>query len=331
MNTQTIPFSGLTPDTILTAVDSVGLLSDGRLLALNSYENRVYQVGIENAAPIIVKFYRPERWSDAAILEEHAFLAELADSELPITRALSFDGHTLFYCAGFRFALFPKQSGRVPEIQDYETFEWLGRLIGRLHAVGALRAYQARPTLSIENFGVEPSSYLLEHNIIPPELVDAYQTTVNQALAQIQRCYQQAGDSQYLRLHGDCYPGNMLWHDDGPHFVDFDDSRMGPAVQDLWLILNGSRQERLLQLDALLQGYTTFYDFDHRELYLIEALRTLRLIHYSAWLARRWNDPAFPNAFPWFNTLDYWQKRIEELAEQIELMQEQPLMTMIAP
>ncbi|WP_239650128.1 serine/threonine protein kinase [Methylocucumis oryzae] len=226
---------------------------------------------------------------------------------------------------------FPSKSGRVPEIQDYETFEWLGRLIGRLHAVGALRAYQARPTLSIENFGVEPSTYLLEHNIIPPELVDAYQTTVNQALAQIQRCYQQAGDSQYLRLHGDCYPGNMLWHDDGPHFVDFDDSRMGPAVQDLWLILNGSRQERLLQLDALLQGYTTFYDFDHRELYLIEALRTLRLIHYSAWLARRWNDPAFPNAFPWFNTLDYWQKRIEELAEQIELMQEQPLMTMIVP
>jgi Ser/Thr protein kinase RdoA (MazF antagonist) len=323
---DTAPFSALVPDFVLDALDSVGLRGDGRLLALNSYENRVYLVGMEEAAPLVAKFYRPGRWTNAAILEEHAFVETLAEREIPAVPALPLaDGKTLHEFEGFRFAVFPKQGGRAPELDGKDTLEWMGRFIGRIHAIGALSPFQERPTLDIASFGVEPSNYLLAHDFIPNDLVEAYRSVVAQALDGVRCCFERAGSVRSLRLHGDCHVGNVLWTDDGPHFVDFDDSRMGPAVQDLWMLLSGERDEMVRQLADLLAGYESFYDFDHRELHLIEALRTLRLIHYAAWVARRWNDPAFPAAFPWFNTQRYWQDRILELREQIALMDEPPL------
>ena len=326
MNTQLTPFSALTPDIILSALESVGLHSDGRLLALNSYENRVYQVGIENGAAVVTKFYRPNRWTTAAILEEHSFILELADNELPVVPPLQFgENKTLNQVNGFRFSVYPKQGGRVPEIEGREKLEWMGRFIGRIHAIGALKPFHERPELNITNFGDEPCNYLLGHNFIPPDLFSAYSSVIGYALDSVRRCFERAGKVKSLRLHGDCYPGNILWTDDGPHFVDFDDSRTGPAIQDLWMLLSGERAEMTLQLNYLLTGYRTFYDFNSGELHLLEALRTLRLIHYSAWIAKRWDDPAFPMAFPWFNTARYWQDRIIELREQIALMDEEPI------
>jgi Ser/Thr protein kinase RdoA (MazF antagonist) len=319
-------FAHLTPDTVLDALESVGLYGDGRLLALNSYENRVYQIGMEQGLPLVTKFYRPERWSDAAILEEHAFVQELAEREIPVVPALALaNGHTLHEFNGFRFAVFPRHGGRAPELEDSTTLEWMGRFIGRIHAVGALQPFQARPALDIVSFGEEPRDYLLENGFIPDDLQEAYRSVVAQALDGVRRCYERAGNVRRLRLHGDCHCGNVLWTDGGPHFVDFDDSRTGPAIQDLWMLLSGERADMVRQLSDLLAGYEDFAEFDERELHLIEALRTLRLIHYAAWLARRWNDPAFPVAFPWFNTQRYWQDRILELREQIALMDDPPL------
>jgi Ser/Thr protein kinase RdoA (MazF antagonist) len=319
------PFAGLGPERVLDALASVGLYGDGRLLALNSYENRVYQVGIEDGAPLVVKFYRPQRWSDAAILEEHGFVQELAEREVPVVPALTLDGRTLHAFDGFRFAVFPRRGGRAPELEDPATLEWIGRFIGRIHAVGALAAYAERPALTPDTFGREPRDYLLANGFIPPELLAAWSSVVDQALDGVARCYQRAGALPLLRLHGDCHAGNVLWTADGPHFVDFDDSRTGPAVQDLWMLLSGERGDMVRQMGDVLAGYEDFADFDPRQLYLVEALRTLRLIHYSAWLARRWDDPAFPAAFPWFNTQRYWQDRVLELREQIALMDEPPL------
>lgn len=324
------PFSTLTPDGVMNALDSVGLSPDGRLLALNSFENRVYQIGMDQGPPLVAKFYRPGRWSDAAILEEHAFVRELAGREIPVVPALPLADHgTLHHFAGFRFAVFEKHGGRAPELGDPDTLEWLGRFIGRIHAVGALSPYRQRPSLDLESFGSEPRDYLLAHGFIPEDIRAAWHSVVNQALAGARRSFEDAGRTQALRLHGDCHVGNVLWTDSGetrgPHFVDFDDSRMGPAVQDLWMLLSGERPEMTRQLNQLLTGYRRFCDFDPRELHLVEALRTLRLIHYSAWIARRWQDPAFPLAFPWFNTQRYWQDRILELREQIALMEEPPL------
>jgi Ser/Thr protein kinase RdoA (MazF antagonist) len=320
------PFSSLTPDFVLDALGSVGLRGDGRLFALNSYENRVYQVGMEDGPPLIAKFYRPARWSDAEILEEHAFVATLADREIPAVPALEINGRTLQLFNGFRFSVFTRHGGRAPELDDRDTLEWMGRFIGRIHAVGALEPYRHRPELDIESFGLEPSAYLLEHDFVPADLVEVYRGVVAQALDGVRHCYQRAGDTKKLRLHGDCHPGNVLWTEAGPHFVDFDDSRMGPAIQDLWMLLSGERADMMRQFSGLLAGYEDFFDFDLRELHLVEALRTLRLIHYAAWIARRWDDPAFAAAFPWFNTQRYWQDRILELREQIALMDEPPLL-----
>lgn len=323
---STSSFSDLTPDTVLDALDSVGLHGDGRLLALNSYENRVYQVGMEQGAPVVAKFYRPGRWSDAAILEEHAFVEELAAAEIPAVPALSLAGRgTLHHFDGFRFAVFPRRGGRAPELDDSATLEWMGRFLGRMHAVGALKPYQARPVLDAVTFGDAPFAYLMEHECVPPDIREAYRSVVAQALEGVRRCYERAGEARTLRLHGDCHVGNVLWTDAGPHFVDFDDSRMGPAIQDLWMLLSGERADMTRQLADVLAGYEDFVEFNPRELHLIEALRTLRLIHYSAWLAQRWDDPAFPVAFPWFNTQRYWQDRILELREQVALMNEPPL------
>lgn len=327
MTQNKTPFSGLDPDCILDALDSIGLHSDGRLLALNSYENRVYQVGMDNSVPLVVKFYRPERWSDAAILEEHAFVRELAEAEIPVVPAeAGKHDATLHRFADFRFSIFQKHGGRAPELDQPGVLAWLGRFIGRIHAVGALNGFSQRPHIDIDNFGTEPSDFLLANGFIPADLEEAYRSVVAQALAGVRHSFDRAGSVAMLRLHGDCHIGNILWTGQGPHFVDFDDSRMGPAIQDLWMLLSGSRDDMGRQLQELLAGYQCFHNFDYRELHLIEALRSLRLIHYSAWLARRWDDPAFPAAFPWFNTQRYWQDRILELREQIALMDEAPLL-----
>jgi len=327
---KTPPYEGLTPDVILDAVESGGMRCDGRLLALNSYENRVYQVGIEpleNDKPgfVVAKFYRPGRWSKEQILEEHDFTRELADREIPVVAPLQFDANTLLEYSGFRFALYPRRGGRAPELDDPEVLEWMGRFLGRIHAVGAIRPFAARPTLTIANFGEKPRNFLLQHDFIPADLREAWTSVIDQALIGVHACFDRAGDYRPIRLHGDCHSGNVLYTDDGPHFVDFDDARMGPAMQDLWMLLSGTRAEMARQLRIVLEGYEDFNEFDHRELHLLEALRTLRLIHYSAWLAERWDDPAFPLAFPFFNTQRYWQDRILELREQIAAMEEGPL------
>ncbi|WP_186222852.1 serine/threonine protein kinase [Burkholderia gladioli] len=324
-----LPFAGLTPEHVLDALDSVlipaGLRTDGRLLALNSYENRVYQAGIEDGQPIVAKFYRPRRWSDAAILEEHGFVAELAAREIPAVPARAFEGRTLHEFEGFRFSVFERRGGRAPDLDRRDTLEWLGRFIGRIHAVGATQAYAERPVLDIRSFGYDSRDYLLSNEIIPVDLREAYRTVLALALEGVEAAFERAGETRLLRAHGDCHPSNVLWTDAGPHFVDFDDSRMAPAIQDLWLLLPGDRAGAASALADLLAGYEDFCEFDPRELHLVEALRTLRLIHYSAWLARRWDDPAFPAAFPWFNTHRYWEERVLELREQVGAMQEGPL------
>jgi len=329
---ENTPYAGLTPDCVLDALDSIGLRGDGRLLGLNSFENRVYQIWLEesSAAPVVVaKFYRPGRWSDAQILEEHDFVRELAERELPVVAPLAPGDKTLHRFGGYRFALYPKRGGRAPELEDRDTLEWMGRFIGRIHAIGALSQFRVRPALDLASFGEEPRDYLLEHGFIPADLAAAWSSVAAQALQGVRRCYERAGAVRNIRLHGDCHAGNVLWTESGdargPHFVDFDDARTGPAVQDLWMLLSGERTAMVRQLADVLAGYEDFHEFDARELHLVEALRTLRLIHYSAWIARRWDDPAFPAAFPWFNTQRYWQDRILELREQIALMDEPPL------
>ncbi|MCM0043081.1 MAG: serine/threonine protein kinase [Burkholderiaceae bacterium] len=318
-------FYALSPDTVLDALDAAGLRGDGRLLALNSYENRVYQVGMEEGPPVVVKFYRPQRWSDAAIDEEHHFVAELHAQEIPVVPPMVIDGATLHRHQGFRFAVFLRQGGRSPELDAPGTLEWIGRFMGRIHVVGASRRFDERPALDAQSFGEQPRDWLLQQGLLPGELRESWSAISRQALDGVRRCYDRAGDVALIRLHGDCHPGNLLWTDGGPHFVDFDDSRTGPAIQDLWMLLSGERGDRVRQLSDLLAGYEDFRDFDPRELNLIEALRTLRLLHYSAWLAMRWEDPAFPAAFPWFGTVHYWQDRILELREQVALMDEPPL------
>ncbi len=324
------PFANLTPDAVLNAIDGLGLRTSGQLLALNSYENRVFQIGLEDDTPgigryVVAKFYRPGRWTDAQILEEHAFTAELAEREVPVVPPLSFAGATLHHVAGHRVALFARRGGRAPELSRRDVREWLGRFVGRIHAIGAARPYAHRPALDVESFGREPGAWLLEHGWLPDELRESYRAVLAQALEGLAACYERASGVRALRLHGDCHEGNVLWTDAGPHFVDFDDSRMGPAVQDLWMLLSGSREEMQVQLADVLAGYEHFREFDRRELHLIEALRTLRLIHYAAWIARRWADPAFPAAFPWFGTQRYWQERILELREQVGCLAEPPL------
>src|SRR5471032_3179775 len=319
------PYAALTPDCVLNALESLGLPCDGRLLALNSYENRVYQVGQEEGPLLVAKFYRPARWSNAAILDEHTFVEELVEREIPAVPALRINDATLHEFEGFRFSVFPRRGGRSPELEDPDTLEWLGRFMGRIHAVGAIRPFNERPTLSIESFGIEPRDFLLANHFIQSELLEAWKSVVNQALDGVRHSFDRAGKVATIRLHGDCHASNVLCTPDGPHFVDFDDARNGPAVQDLWMLLSGERSDMVRQMADILAGYEDFCDFDPRQLHLVEALRTLRLMHYSAWLARRWDDPAFPVAFPWFNTQRYWQDRILELREQVSLMDEPPL------
>ncbi len=316
------PFASLDPDAILSAVESLGLQPDGRVLALNSYENRVYRVGIEDDAPRVLKFYRPGRWTDAAILEEHAFCAELRAAELSVVAPQAFKGATLHHHGGHRFAAFPMQGGHAPEPGDRETLQQIGRSLGRLHALGERGHFRERGTLSIESHAIAPVQWLLENDWLPPELEENFAALCDQVLDGIEDGWDACGDPVILRLHGDCHPGNILWREGAPHFVDLDDALMGPAMQDLWMLCTGDAPARAQQMNWLLEGYEIFRPLERRELHLIEPLRAMRLLHYHAWIARRWNDPAFPAAFPWFDSPRHWEQVIVQLQEQVLALRE---------
>ena len=318
------PYYRLDPVTVLQSIDSLGLQTDGRLLPLNSYENRVYQVGIENAEPIIAKFYRPGRWSDEQIREEHGFSLELESVEIPVVAPRLFGGESLHDHKGFRFALFRRQGGHAPELEDRETRLWLGRFIGRIHAVGASRPFHQRPALTPERFGDQSIDTIVEGRWLPAHIEEAFVSLAADLMRSIGLVWRRGESAARIRLHGDCHPGNLLWRD-GPHFVDLDDCQTGPAIQDLWMLLSGSAHEMQSQLFDLIEGYRQFMRFDPVELHLIEALRTLRMLHHAAWLARRWEDPAFPAAFPWFGEPRYWENLILGLREQLSALQEPAL------
>ncbi|HEX9873947.1 MAG TPA: serine/threonine protein kinase [Deferrimonas sp.] len=317
------PFETLTPSFVMDAVESQGFVCDCRTFALNSYENRVYQVGIEDGEPLIAKFYRPGRWSDAEILEEHRFSFELVEHELPVVAPLTnAAGESLFAHGPFSFALFPRKGGHAPEFDNLDNLLVMGRLLGRLHSVGAVRPFVHRPRLDCQGFGRD-SVALISEKFIPPEYKASYDALTADLLQGIDALMD--GKLRYIRVHGDCHAGNILWRDNAPHLVDLDDARMAPAVQDLWMMLSGDRPRQMLQLAELLDGYGEFADFHPGELRLIEALRSLRILHFSAWLARRWSDPTFPHHFPWFNTPRYWGEHILALREQIAILSEPPL------
>jgi Ser/Thr protein kinase RdoA (MazF antagonist) len=336
------PFETLTPDRVLDALQAVGLRGDGRLTALSSYENRVYQVQLEDGSAVVAKFYRPQRWSEAQIREEHAFSRELMAAEIPVIGPLLLEGASLHHFDGFAFSVSPRRGGRAPELDDGEVLEWIGRFLARIHTVGARQPFVARPALDVATFAIEPMDWLLANERIPLDVQSAWERRAREAI-EVMAAVPVIGSAtanagadpiRRIRMHGDCHPGNILWTPadapaaagPGPHFVDLDDARSGPAVQDLWMLTSGDRSQRSRQLGALVDGYEQFREFDRRELALIEPLRTLRLMHYSAWLARRWDDPIFPINFPWFGSSDYWKGQVLMLEEQLEAMQEDPLM-----
>ena len=321
------PFAGLTPEAILAAVESRGLACDGRVLALNSYENRVYRIGLLDDAPRVAKFYRPGRWSDAAILEEHDFSAELVAADLSVLAPLTIAGHTLHHYGDMRFALFPMQGGHAPEPGDRDTLRQIGRSLGRLHAVGASDRFQHRATLCVQGHAIDSLVYLLDAGWLPPSLEENFEALGHLLLDEIEDAWQAAAPIRQLRLHGDCHPGNILWREGIAHFVDLDDAMTGPAMQDLWMLCTGDATERSQQLGWLLDGYELFQPFDPHELQLIEALRAMRLLHYHAWIARRWHDPAFPAAFPWFDSPRHWEDVIRQMQEQLSAMRE-PLLVL---
>ena len=322
------PFDRLSPDLLIDAVESLGFVSDGRLLALNSYENRVYQIGIEEKTPMIVKFYRPERWSREQILEEHAFCFDLLEQELPVVAPwVSADGASLNSYDGFSFALYERRGGHDPELDNLDNLFILGRLMGRIHGIGAARPFNYRPQLDSQAFGWD-SFKLISDGFMPDGLRLAYDSLALDILKKIDQILADYGPIKRIRVHGDCHSGNILWRDDNPHFVDFDDARMAPAIQDLWMLLSGDRFEQTPQMAEIVEGYSEFYDFDLRELQLIEVMRTLRIMHHSAWIAKRWSDPAFPRAFSWFNSPRYWSDHILELREQLAALNEPPIALM---
>jgi len=324
-DTDRTPYARLTPDAVIDAVEQAGFLADRRVLALNSYENRVYQVGVEEGTPVVVKFYRPGRWSRAAILEEHGFALELAAAEIPVVAPLVIGGETLLTHAGYPFAVYPRRGGRWPDLDTHDDRLMMGRFLGRLHRVGAVKRFEHRPTLNIDALAVRSAETVLRGDWLPDYQVDRYRDVTDALIARIRRAFEAAEPLRTIRIHGDCHRGNILWTEEGPHFVDLDDCMTGPAIQDLWMLLAGPREEMRTQLRDLLEGYEQFAEFDRVELPLIEPLRALRMIHYAAWLARRWHDPAFPKAFPWFGAPRYWEEHVRQLVEQLEALDEPPL------
>ena len=319
------PYARLTPDLVIEAVERGGRLSDGRVLALNSYENRVYQVGIEDAEPVVVKFYRPGRWTRAAVLEEHAFALELVAAEIPVVAPLVQAGETLFEVEGYPYAVYPRRGGRWPDLDTAADRELMGRFLGRMHRVGGVRAFEHRPALDIARLGVGSADFILAGDWLPDYQVERYAELSDALIDRIELAFEAAGPCRQLRIHGDCHRGNVLWTEQGPHFVDLDDCMGGPAVQDIWMLVAGGREEARSQWRDLLEGYEQFLEFDRVQLGLIEALRALRMMHYAAWLARRWHDPAFPKAFPWFGGPRYWDNHVNELQEQLEALDGAPL------
>ena len=315
-------YTDLTPETILAAIEAAGYETSGRMLALNSYENRVYRCELEEGGAVVAKFYRPGRWSDEAIAEEHGFAFELAEQEVPVVAPLLVDGVSLMTHDGYRYALYPLRGGRWPDLETRDDLNWMGRFIARIHNVGRTSIFRHRHQIEIDRMGIQPAAFLQSAGFIPQHLELAYQTLVDDLLKNIQAAFERCGNYTAIRLHGDCHRSNVLWTDDGPHFVDLDDCCNGPAIQDLWMLLSGERQEMTEQLCDLLEGYEEFAELDMNELQLIEALRSLRMMHYAAWLAKRWSDPAFPQAFPWFNTDQYWEQHILELREQLARLHE---------
>lgn len=319
------PFDGLTPDVVLDAALSVGLEADGRLFALNSYENRVYQLGTPEGA-LVLKFYRPERWTDAQIAEEHELTAQLAEAELPVAAPVALSGVTLFRYREFRFAAFPWMRGRAPELDAPESRAILGRSLARLHQVGARQPFRFRPSISIERLGWQARAQVLASDLLPDALRDRYASVSSALLERIEVAFAEAGPLKQLRIHGDCHLGNLLWNERGPVFIDLDDCATGPRIQDLWMMLSGSPPEQQRQWGELLEGYQQFADFDFRELNLVEPLRSLRMLHHAAWVSHRWSDPAFPRAFPWIGEQRYWEGYLGDLLEQIASIDEPPLL-----
>lgn len=321
-------YDHLTPDLVIQAIESLGYLSDARILALNSYENRVYQVGIDEQKPVIAKFYRPNRWSDEQILEEHQFSQALQQLDLPVIPPIQspHDQTTLHQYEGYRFAIYQRMGGQAPEPGDFDQLYRLGQLIGRIHAAGKQSDFQYRPTLSIDTYCRKPSAFLLKNDFIPHHLQERFQTIIETLVAKLEELFASTHQLTTLRTHGDCHVGNILWNrDTGPWFVDFDDCLTAPAIQDLWMLLAGDRMSQTAQLSEVLEGYEAFCSFNLAEIALIEGLRSLRMIHYAGWLAKRWQDPAFPKSFPWFNTPNYWENFLMEMEEQLLILDEPPI------
>ena len=337
-------FATLDPDRVLRTLDGLGLRGDGRLLQLNSYENRVFQVFLEDGDVVVAKFYRPGRWSDAQILEEHGFSRELIDDDVPVvaprTLALAADAVDLELTGApptlarwqdgklqHRVSVSPRHAGRAPELEHASALQWLGRFLGRLHAVGARSPFLHRRTMDPVTFGHSARQRLLDGDFVPDTERALWTRWCDAALARVDQAFAQLSAVPRLRLHGDFHPGNIMWRDAGPHVVDLDDACNGPAVQDLWMLLSGDADAMRGQLAQILNGYRVFRPFDDRELALVEPLRTLRMIHHSAWIAERWTDPAFPAAFPWFGTAAYWSQQATQLREQVEAMAEPSLLS----
>jgi Ser/Thr protein kinase RdoA (MazF antagonist) len=321
------PFDALSPDVVFAAAESIGLQPSGRLFALNSYENRVYQLGDDDGALWVLKFYRPARWTDAQIGEEHSFTHELAAAELPVAAPVQRDGVSLFEHERQRFAAFPYLAGRAPELDDKATLILLGRTLARMHAVGGRQRFRHRPSLTLDRLGSQARTTVLESEFVPEALEEQYARVSEQVIVRVRQCLDNFGPLPRLRIHGDCHAGNILWRVNGPLFVDLDDCMEGPRIQDLWMFLSGDAASQQSSWAAIMEGYELFGEFDFSELTLVEALRSLRILHHAAWIASRWEDPAFPRAFPWFGDSRFWERHIADLFEQLATMDDPPILS----
>jgi Ser/Thr protein kinase RdoA (MazF antagonist) len=321
------PFDALDPGAVFAAAESIGLQPSGRLFALNSYENRVYQLGDDDGALWVLKFYRPARWSDAQIAEEHSFTLELAAAELPVAAPIERDGMSLFEHQRLRFAAFPYLAGRAPELDDQATLTLLGRTLARMHAIGRRAPFDHRPALTLERLGLQARTTVQRSGFVPEALEEQYARVSDQVIGRVRQCLENFGPLPRLRIHGDCHAGNILWRENGPLFVDLDDCMSGPPIQDLWMFLSGDAASQQSSWAAIMEGYELFGEFDFAELTLVEALRSLRILHHASWIASRWNDPAFPRAFPWFGDARFWERHIADLFEQLSAMDDPPILS----